>query len=74
MINKLMKKKYNIFITGGTGFLGSNLVNELSKNNRCKLFLLSKITSNFNRIDKKYLKKITDINLTPLFIVPLITD
>ena len=58
-----MKKKYNIFITGGTGFLGSNLVNELSKNNRCKLFLLSRITSNFNRIDKKYLKKITIIKI-----------
>ena len=58
-----MKKKYNIFITGGTGFLGSNLVNELSKNNRCKLFLLSRITSNFNRIDKKYLKKIKIIKI-----------
>ena len=53
-----MKKRYNIFITGGTGFLGSNLVNELSKNNHCKLFLLSRDTSNFDRINKKNLKKI----------------
>ena len=58
-----MKKKYNIFITGGTGFLGSNLVNKLSKNNRCKLFLLSRASSNFDRIDKKYLKKITIIKI-----------
>ena len=65
-------KKNKILITGGTGFLGSNLINTLSKNNNFKIFLLCRKTSNFYRIDKKILKKIKifkieNINLDNIF-------
>ena len=67
-----MKKKYKILITGATGFLGSNLVNELCKNDKFKIFILCRFTSNFKRIEKKNLKKvlvlkIENINLNRIF-------
>tara|TARA_B100000780_G_scaffold254500_1_gene202665 strand:- start:485 stop:1366 length:882 start_codon:yes stop_codon:yes gene_type:complete len=67
-----MKKKYKLLITGGTGFLGSNLVNSLCNNEKFKIFILCRISSNFKRIDKKNLKKITilkneKINLNKTF-------
>ena len=52
-----MNKKCKILITGGTGFLGSNLVNELCKNDKFKIFILCRFTSNFTRIKKKKFKK-----------------
>ena len=58
-----MNKKYKILITCGTGFLGSNLVNQLLKDNRFKLYLLCRKTSNFERINKSNIKKIIKFNI-----------
>ena len=58
-----MNKKYKILITGGTGFLGSNLVNQLSKDNKFKIYILCRKTSNFERINKEYFKKIKNLIL-----------
>ena len=65
-------KKNKILITGGTGFLGSNLINTISNNDNYKIFLLCRKTSFFYRIDKKILKKIKifkieNINLDNIF-------
>ena len=52
-----------ILITGGSGFLGSNLINKLSRSPKLKLFLLSRKNSNFDRIEPKQIKKINVIEL-----------
>ncbi len=54
----LIKKKYKILITGGTGFLGSNLLNNLSRDKNYKLYILCRESSKFSRIDSKNLDKI----------------
>ena len=53
-----MKKKYKVLITGGTGFLGSSIINQLSNSKKYYIYMLSRKSSNFQRIDKKNLKKI----------------
>ena len=52
-----MIKKYKIFITGGTGFLGSNIINKLLSQKKYDLHVLCRKSSNFERINKKHLKK-----------------
>ena len=49
-----MKKKNTILITGATGFLGSSIINTLSKQNYIFLYLIRE-NSNLFRI-KKYNK------------------
>jgi len=49
-----MKKKNTTFITGATGFLGSSIMNTLSKQNYIFLYLIRE-NSNLFRI-KKYNK------------------
>ena len=49
-----MKKKNTTFITGATGFLGSSIINTLSKQNYIFLYLIRE-NSNLFRI-KKYNK------------------
>ena len=53
-----MKKKYKIFITGGTGFLGSNIINKLLNQKKYDVHVLCRNSSKFVRINKKNLKKI----------------
>ena len=50
-------------MTGGTGFLGSNLINKWIKNKKYKLFILHRSKSNFERIPEENLKKIYKINI-----------
>ena len=53
-----MKEKYKIFITGGTGFLGSNIINKLLSQKKYDVHVLCRNSSKFVRINKKNLKKI----------------
>ena len=53
-----MKEKYKIFITGGTGFLGSNIINKLLNQKKYDVHVLCRNSSKFVRINKKNLKKI----------------
>ena len=53
-----MKEKYKIFITGGTGFLGSNIINKLLSQKKYDVHVLCRNSSKFLRINKKNLKKI----------------
>ena len=50
-------------MTGGTGFLGSNLINKWIKNKKYKFFILHRSKSNFERIPEENLKKIYKINI-----------
>ena len=56
-----MQKKVNILISGGSGFLGSNLVNFLHKNKKYNLFLLKRSSSNFSRINKNIFRRLNFI-------------
>ena len=53
-----MKKKYKILITGGTGFLGSSIINQLANSKKYYICMLIRKSSNLQRIDNKNLKKI----------------
>ena len=57
-----MQNKVNILISGGSGFLGSNLVNFLFRKKIYNLFLLKRSGSNMSRINKNILKKINFIS------------
>ena len=68
-----MKEKYKIFITGGTGFLGSNIINKLLNQKKYDVHVLCRNSSKFVRINKKNLKKIKiykleSTNLEKIFI------
>jgi len=67
-----MQKKVNILLSGGSGFLGSNLVNYLYKNKKYNLYLLKRSGSNFSRINKNIFKGLNFIqypnrNLAKIF-------
>ena len=67
-----MQKKVNILLSGGSGFLGSNLVNYLYKNKKYNLYLLKRSGSNFSRINKNIFKRLNFIqypnrNLAKIF-------
>ena len=47
-----MQNKVNILISGGSGFLGSNLVNFLFKKKIYNLYLLKRSGSDMSRIKK----------------------
>lgn len=68
-----MQKKVNILISGGSGFLGSNLINLLSKNKKYNLYVLKRSRSNLSRINKTSIIKLNFIsypnkNLSKIFI------
>ena len=52
-----MKK---IVITGGSGFIGKNLINLLSQNNKYKIFNIDKKILSGNYDNLEYFKFITD--------------
>ena len=52
----------NIIVTGGMGFIGSNLVNLLVKKN-FKVINIDKVTYSSNSLIQKILKKIKIIDL-----------
>ncbi len=67
-----MQKKVNILISGGSGFLGSNLVNFLSNYKKYNLYVLKRSRSNLSRINKNKLSKLNFItypnkNLSKIF-------
>jgi len=67
-----MQKKFNILISGGTGFLGSNLVNYLFKKKKYNIHILKRSNSNLTRINKNILNKLNFIlfpnkNLAKIF-------
>ena len=49
-------------ISGGSGFLGSNLVNFLSNNKKYNLYLLKRSRSNLSRINKNKFSKLNFIS------------
>ena len=50
-----MKKNKNILITGGSGFIGFNLIIELLKTTNYKIFNLDKLSYSSNNV---YLEKV----------------
>ena len=61
----------NILITGGSGFLGSSIINHLSKKKKIRFFYLIRNKSNLTRINK-YKKNVkilyNDKNIERLFL------
>lgn len=57
-----MQNKVNLLISGGSGFLGSNLVNFLFKKNIYNLYLLKRSGSNMSRINQSILKRLNFIS------------
>lgn len=61
-----MKNRKTILITGGTGFLGSHIVNKLVDLNSYKLILLKRSSSNTGRVKKIENIKVYDIDFKQL--------
>lgn len=48
----MSKKSNNVVITGGSGFVGSNLASHLLKNTSCKVFVVLRKDSKLDNLDK----------------------
>ncbi len=58
----LNNKKYNFLITGGTGFIGTKLCNELLKDSQSITVLTRKIQASFSDSKIKYIQNLNEVD------------